>query len=229
MPYLLKLISCHLTLTSFLYSLYVSLSSATSCVLSQNPVKSQETVKNFIPILYSLFTSLRFLPPAILFLPHSDKEKSSRRRSSDTRADILSGYRSNIFRQWLLCRMAPRSEVSEMHELTVLVLHIVFRQHHVLDTNTMAALDVDTGLIGDVHAVLNTASTIPPVNLQRMFWGPSCTFKMSHTMSGCRTGNQYPYPQMGCLATEYPGFPSGQSRGEPVSVGSCITAAATMV
>ena len=41
-----------------------------------------------------------------------------------------------------------------MHELTILVLHIIFRHHHILNTDAVTALDIYTGLIGDIHTVL---------------------------------------------------------------------------
>ena len=42
-----------------------------------------------------------------------------------------------------------------MHELAVLVLHIVLRHHHVLNPDAMAALHIDARLIGDIHALLD--------------------------------------------------------------------------
>ena len=41
-----------------------------------------------------------------------------------------------------------------MHELTILVLHIIFSHHNILDADTVAALNIDTGLIGDIHTIL---------------------------------------------------------------------------
>ena len=104
-----------------------------------------------------------------------------------------------------------------MHELTVLVLHIVFRQHHVLDTNAVAALDVDTRLIGDVHAVFehgfhHTSSESPTHVLGTFVYVQN----VSHTMSGAALVINIHIPDR--LSCQNIQIPSGTAV-EPVSVG----------
>ena len=42
-----------------------------------------------------------------------------------------------------------------MHELAVLVLHVIFSHHHILNSDAVAALHIDAGFVGDVHAFLD--------------------------------------------------------------------------